>query len=151
MTQVTFYLLEDEGQDAKEDKLTALTCSLAANCYRNKQRCVVLFDSKQAAEQFDEVLWQLPVDGFIPHNLTSEGPANGAPVEIAWESPAQVSRPILINMTDSIPQNAQRYKQIIDFVPATDALKQQARERYKQYRAAGYQLDTQPASSINES
>lgn len=151
MTQVTFYLLDETEQEQSVDALTSLACSLAAKCYRKKQRCLVLFDSQQEAERFDEVLWQLPVDGFIPHNLTSEGPANGAPIEITWQQPAQFSRPILINMGSDIPANGQGFKHIFDFVPAPDALKQQARERYKHYRAAGYQLDTQPASSINES
>lgn len=105
--------------------------------------------SKQA-EQFDELLWQLPNDAFVPHNLTGEGPLGGAPVEICWQTPNQFNRSVLINLAENIPDFHQRFRQVIDFVPAKEQLKPLARERYKQYRAAGCQLDTLAASSINE-
>jgi DNA polymerase-3 subunit chi len=53
-------------------------------------------------------------------------------------------------LAENIPDFHQRFRQIIDFVPAKEQLKPLARERYKQYRAAGCQLDTLVASSINE-
>ncbi len=151
MTQVTFFLIEGEDANTSLPAQLSWACELAAQCYRKRQRCLVWCESKEAAEQFDEFLWQQPVDGFVPHNLTGEGPANGAPVEICWQAPVQFSRPILINLCPEIPQSGQRFKLIYDFVPAQDDLKQQARERYKHYRAAGYQMDTRPAGSINES
>lgn len=151
MTQVTFFLIEGPDAETSIPAQLSWACDIAARCYRQRQRVSVLCDSKASAEQFDEYLWQQPVDGFVPHNLTGEGPANGAPVEICWQPPTQFSRPVLINLCPQVPQFGQRFKQIYDFVPAEDDLKQLARERYKHYRAAGYQLDTRPAGSINES
>ena len=127
-----------------------LACDLATRCFRNKQRCLVYCQDQALAEQFDEMLWQLPTDSFVPHNLAGEGPAGGAPVEISWQMPAQFNRPVLINLTANMPEFHQRFGQIYDFVPAEEQLKQQARERYKHYRAAGHQLETLPATSINE-
>lgn len=149
MTQVTFFLLDQESE-SKLDSHLELACELAANCFRNKQRCLVLCEDKGTAEQFDELLWQQPVDSFVPHNLSGEGPKNGAPVEICWETPAQFSRAILINLRSEMADFTNRFRQVYDFVPAQELQKQQARERYKHYRAAGYQLDTRPARNINE-
>ncbi|MGJ8679334.1 DNA polymerase III subunit chi [Paraglaciecola sp.] len=150
MSNVTFYLLDETAEINQQPAHFALACLLATRSYRNKQRCLIYCQDQQQAEQFDELLWQLPNDAFVPHNLAGEGPVGGAPVEICWQAPSQFNRPVLINLTDTIPVFHQRFRQVIDFVPALEALKVQARERYKHYRAAGNQLDTQPASSINE-
>ncbi len=150
MPHVTFYLLDNQSEINSMPQHFALACALATRNYRNKQKTTVYCNNQQDAERFDELLWQLPVDAFVPHNLVGEGPVNGTPVEICWQPPKQFNRPVLINLSAHVPDFHSRYKQIIDFVPAEEALKEQARERYKHFRAAGCQLDTQPATSINE-
>lgn len=147
MSQVTFFILD---QDNSEQQLS-IACELAAQSYRARKKCLVLCQEQAIAEQFDELLWALPAKGFVPHNLTGEGPKNGTPVEISWQLPTHFSRQVLINLTNAMPESASRFRQIYDFVPAEEHAKQQARERYKHYRAAGHQLETRPASSVNES
>ncbi len=148
MTQVTFYLIEQQAQDS--DPRWDLACQLAAQCYQNRRRCLVLCDDQQQAEAFDELLWQQPDNRFVPHNLSGEGPANGTPVEISWQDQAVRGKPVLINLKNSLPPHGQHFQVIYDFVPAEEQAKQAARERYKQYRAAGFSLDTVAANSINE-
>ncbi|MDU0353893.1 DNA polymerase III subunit chi [Paraglaciecola aquimarina] len=148
MSNVVFYLLDETAEAHNQPAHFALACLLATRSYRQKQKCLIYCQNQQQAEQFDELLWQLPNDAFVPHNLAGEGPVGGAPVEICWQPPNQFNRPLLINLTDTIPVFHQRFRQVIDFVPALETLKAQARERYKQYRAAGNQLDTLPASTI---
>jgi len=150
MSNVTFYLLDETEDKHQQPAHFALACLLATRSYRQKQKCLVYCQDQIQAEQFDELLWQLPNDAFVPHNLTGEGPPGGAPVEICWQTPSQFNRSLLINLADNIPDFHQRFRQVIDFVPAKEQLKPQARERYKLYRAAGNQLDTLPASSIYE-
>lgn len=150
MAKVSFYLLDDVEQHSAELALLELACSVAARCFRQKQKCLVYCQDKQQAEQFDELLWQLPSDGFVPHNLEGEGPVGGAPVQICWQAPSQFSRPVLINLAENIPEFHSRFNQIFDFVPTSEDLKLRARERYKHYRAAGNQLDTLAANSIHE-
>ena len=140
----------DDEQVAEQPAQLHAACQLASQCYRQKQRSLILCENQNAAEAMDELLWQLPTDAFVPHNLTGEGPANGTPVEICWEMPAYPNKGVLINLGRELPQNIQRFAKIYDFVPADETLKQQARERYKHYRAAGHNLDTQPAKSIYE-
>jgi DNA polymerase-3 subunit chi len=148
MAKVSFYLLDETS--TTEAKQLSLACLVAARCFRNKQKCVVFCQDKQQAEQFDELLWQLPTDSFVPHNLAGEGPPGGAPVEIHWQAPQHFSRAVLINLAELMPEFHSHFKQIYDFVPAEENLKLLARERYKHYRAAGHQLDTQAATSIEE-
>jgi DNA polymerase III subunit chi len=151
--QVSFYLLSDASSandDAKNELSTApahfaLACRLCADLYRAKQRVFVYTADQQHAEAFDELLWQFDAERFVPHNLAGEGPKYGAPVEIGWQAPKQ-NRQVLINLASDIPAFANRFSQIIEFVPTAEALKVQARERYKQYRQLGINPQTITAS-----
>jgi DNA polymerase-3 subunit chi len=142
MAQVTFYVLE------QTDSLDHWVCQLATNCYRNKKRCLILCNRQDQAEQLDELLWQQPVDAFVPHNLTGEGPKGGAPVELSWQVKNAAGRHSLINLSLQVPAFAQHFAEIHDFVPTQEAEKQQARQRYKSYRAAGHMLETKPITTL---
>jgi DNA polymerase III subunit chi len=150
MAKVSFYLLEEAPSISSEPAHFELACLVAVRCFRQKQKCLVFCQNKQQAERFDELLWQLPVDAFVPHNLEGEGPVGGAPVEITWQTPQRYSRAVMINLAEQVPEFHSRFKHVIDFVPQADDLKLMARERYKHYRAAGNQLETLAASSIDE-
>ena len=150
MANVSFFLLDDAATPPTEPAHYALACAVAARCFRQKQKCLIYCQDKQQAEHIDELLWQLPSDSFVPHNLAGEGPTGGAPVEIHWQPPSQFSRGVMINLAEQVPQFHARFNTIYDFVPAPESQKLLARERYKQYRAAGNQLDTVAANSIHE-
>lgn len=140
MAKVSFYLL------AENQSMQEWACQLATNAYRNKQRCLIYCDTQTEAEQIDELLWQLPVDAFVPHNLVGEGAKSNAPVELAWSGSQFQIRPVVINLSQSVPDFANQARQILDFVPFADEQKAIARDRYKIYRQQGHQLDTLPAS-----
>ena len=139
-TQVMFYLLPDDLNDANAHLFHA--CLQACACYRSNQRVYIHTDNQESAHFIDEMLWGFDPDSFVPHNLVGEGPINGAPVEIGFQTPKN-RRPFLINLASQMPNFAGNYSHIIDFVPAENALKQQARERFKQYRQAGFHIETQ--------
>ena len=150
MPAVTFYLLPEHTAGEGTLPVSQLACDLAARFFRQKQKVFIYCEHQNQAEEVDELLWQRPVDGFIPHNLAGEGPEGGAPVEIAWQAPATRNRTVCINLHRQCPDFARQFRTLIDFVPAQDQLKQQARERYKHYRSAGFFLDTQPAAQLHE-
>lgn len=116
-------------------------CLEAARCFRENLKVFIFTDSKELAEQLDELLWQFDPDSFVPHNLPGEGGRYGAPVEISWQAP-QNQRQVLINLADRIPNFAGNFRQIIEFVPSEADKKQLARQRYRLYQQNGYQLTT---------
>ena len=140
-THVMFYML-DEQQGDKIDLVMLNACFQAAHYYRQNQRVFIYCQDQNQAHQIDELLWSFDPDSFVPHNLPGEGPKSGAPVEISWQSPTN-RRPILVNLTSTVPNFAQNYSQIIDFVPHNESLKQLARERYKHYRQQGFNVENQ--------
>ena len=144
-TQVMFYLLKDEVTDEKEeDTRSAIyhACLQASHFYRQNQRVYIYTQDKQHAEQVDEMLWAFDSDSFVPHNLVGEGPKQGAIVEIGHQAP-QGRRPVLINLASTVPNFANQFNYIVDFVPSDETLKQQARERFKTCRQWGFQVDNQ--------
>lgn len=131
MPQATFYQLKPG------DEVGSIACQLTANALGNRQKVGILCKDQAQAEQVDELLWQLPSDRFVPHNLHGEGPATGTPVEICWSTTQLGRRPLLINLSGELPGQVQQFQSIIDFVPVADDEKQAARVRYKQYQQAG--------------
>ena len=148
-TQVMFYLLNDNvSEDSEIDTCSALyhACLQASYFYRQNQRVYIYANDKQHAEQIDEMLWAFDSDSFVPHNLVGEGPKQGAIVEIGYQAP-QGRRPVLINLTSTVPNFANQFNYIVDFVPSDEILKQQARERFKACRQWGFHVDNQAAAS----
>lgn len=138
-----FYVLpEDTSDEVNATAHLFQACLHASACYRNNQRVYMHTENQESAHVIDEMLWGFEPDSFVPHNLVGEGPKQGAPVEIGFQRPLS-RRPFLINLASKIPNFAGNYSHIIDFVPAETRLKQQARERFKQYRQAGFDIDTQ--------
>ncbi|MGL5287656.1 DNA polymerase III, chi subunit [Aeromonas sp. RU39B] len=131
MSQITFYLMTDNQRET-------LVCQLAAELWQSGH-LFCLCQNEAQAHQLDELLWQLPPERFVPHQL--QGEAGQAPVEIGWQPPRRrYAR--LINLADDAPLFAGEFAQVVDFVPTDERDKQLARERYKAYRLAGHQLDT---------
>ncbi|GAA3716349.1 DNA polymerase III subunit chi [Oceanisphaera sediminis] len=140
MSQGCFYLLPDASGP---ELLEQLVCRLTTDCYRQGLGVFIHTRDQAQAEALDERLWQQPADGFVAHNLQGEGPRQGAPVVISHQAPHS-GRPVLINLAPQAPAFARRFKQLIDFVPSYEEGKQQARERFKAYRQAGFELTTAP-------
>jgi len=141
--QVQFHLLETD-EPAAVPALLLKTCQLCADFYRANARVFVYCPNQQDAEHLDEVLWQFDAERFVPHNLAGEGPARGAPIEISWQVPKS-SRDVLINLTAEVPAFANRFGQIIEFVPADESSKMAARQKFKFYRQLGVTPETVPA------
>lgn len=152
MSHVTFYLLsEPQDKPAGEQQPNPMwqqACRLATEAFRRGQTVFIRAESTADAEQLDEMLWQQDPDSFVPHALSDEETAAQAPVEIGTDSPKR-HRQILINLQAEIPANVGRFATIVDFVPVDESAKQQARERYKQYRALGFTLETVPVPLSN--
>ena len=147
-TQVPFLIMPDQviEDEVIEDKaLLHQACLQSAQKFRNNPRVFIYTDTQERAHQVDELLWAFDSDSFIPHNLVGEGPRQGAAVEISWQAPTN-RRPVLINLTNTVPDFSAQFSQIIDFVPAEESLKQQARDRFRTFRQWGFAVETQAAT-----
>ncbi len=122
----------------------SLACELAADAWRLGKKVLIACETEQQALNLDEALWQREPEQFVPHNLSGEITNYATPIEISWVGKRNSQRrDLLISLQTSVPDFAQSFNHIIDFVPADETRKAQARERYKQYRQLGWQLSTE--------
>lgn len=134
--RVDFYLLADEAPDAD----WRLACRLIEKAYLRGHRVFVYCENKDDAEHLDELLWTFKDDSFIPHHLQGEGPEPPPPVQIGYGQTPRGFNDILINMADTIPDFAERFKRVIEIVAANEAAKANSRLHYKTYRSRGCSL-----------
>lgn len=143
MKNATFYLLDNDNTADGLSAVEQLVCELAAERWRSGKRVLIACEDEAQAIRLDEALWTRPPESFVPHNLSGEGPRGGAPVEIAWPQKRNSSpRDLLISLRTGFADFATAFTEVIDFVPHEDSLKQLARDRYKAYRLAGFNLTT---------
>lgn len=142
MKQVQFYLLS-QADSAEISAAEIQACELAANAWREGKRVLIACETEQQALNIDETLWAREPDSFVPHNLSGEITTYATPVEISWKGKRNAQRrDVLISLQQEIPDFVTSFNQVIDFVPLEESAKAQARERYKQYRQLGWQLET---------
>ena len=142
--QAQFYVIEKTGAKDGLSPEESLACELAADAWRLGKKVLIACETEQQALNLDEALWQRDPEQFVPHNLSGEITNYATPIEISWVGKRNSQRrDLLISLQTSVPDFAQSFNHIIDFVPADETRKAQARERYKQYRQRGWQLSTE--------
>ncbi len=88
----------------------------------------------------DDLLWTHKDTSFLPHSLIDAEDSDASTITIGWEGMSARHNEVLINLGTSIPEFAGRFDRVVEIVAADDTHRQQARERYKQYRQASFEL-----------
>ena len=132
--QAVFHIMPESSSDKSHFHYA---CIQAAQYYRQNQRVFIYVSSQDQAHEIDELLWAFDADSFVPHNLVGEGPKQGAMVEIGWQMP-KGRRPILINLTNTVPNFVGQFSHLVDFVPNNEAEKVQARARWTACKQWGF-------------
>ena len=141
--QVDFYVRSETNPDALE----SFACRLVETVWQRGHAVLVLAASDIAARRLDDLLWTFREESFVPHRrIGSHGPTASEPAS----EPVLVSTPgvwrsdldVLINLTASVPAEADRAARIAEIVPATGPGRDTGRERYRQYRNRGFELRT---------
>ena len=140
MTTVEFHILSATGDDARMRH----ACQLVDECYGRRQRCFVRVANDAEAQRIDELLWTFRDQAFIPHQVMDTPPSIDPNVMVLigdGAAPAEY-KSLMINLSGAVPGDVSAFTQMIEVVDAEPQRKQQARERYKQYRELGCTLET---------
>ncbi|AAU38164.1 MULTISPECIES: DNA polymerase III subunit chi [Basfia] len=139
--QAQFYLIEKTQADNALSATEALACNLAADAWRLGKKVLIACETEEQALNLDEALWQRDAEQFVPHNLSGEITNYATPIEISWQGKRNAQRrDLLISLQNNVPDYAQSFNHVIDFVPAEEERKAVARERYKLYRQLGFEM-----------
>lgn len=134
MTKVFFY----HGMD---DRL-AYAARLIQGAWAQK-KAMTLYANGALAEQLDRLLWEIPNTGFVPHCFGDSPLAQETPVVIARNAhelatPTQTQR--LINLSDDLPPDFERFDSLVEVVSQDDATRLAGRDRVRLYRERGIEV-----------
>lgn len=137
MPRADFYLI------AKPRFLTEplrLVCELCRKANDAGLPSVVLARDSDQAEALDELLWSFDPDAYIPHQIVDQDmDEEEAMVLIASPGQPVPPRQLVINLRD-VPY-LETCERVLEVVPADPAAREPLRERWRQYKQAGYDLN----------
>jgi len=138
--RVDFYVLSEEDDAAQ----LRFACRLAEKAVEQGHRVHLRTGSALQSQRVDDLLWTYNDRSFLPHEITAGGAVMHARVMIViGEATAPTThRQLLINLTDTVPEDLGDYERVAEIVAADPDKKRLSRERYKSYRERGCSLES---------
>jgi DNA polymerase-3 subunit chi len=128
--QVDFYVLQDESLSAE-----LLACRLALMAWQQGHRIMVVTENEAAMDRLDELMWEQPQGRFLPHVKKQQGTA---PILIGQlEQLQDEDAEVVINLTHAAVPEPDRFRRLLELVPASAAQRQASRDKFRQYRKQG--------------
>ncbi len=134
---IDFYVMEGAGRMQAWREL----CLLLEVPYAAQQPVYVHAATTDDAEQLDQLLWTYRDDSFLAHQISATTNTELAPIEIGTSTPLR-KEGILVNLSKQIPDFYRDFNRIIEIVFDEPVVQQAARERFRQYREQGCELNT---------
>ena len=93
-------------------------------------------------ERFDELLWTFSPTSFIAHCTIQDDPqlVNVTPVILSDQIPPDSHYDVLLNLHQQYPPVFNQFNRIIEIAGISHEDKLAARERYRFYKDAGYEI-----------
>ena len=135
MPRADFYLIDKPR--FREDPLR-LVCELARRAYAAQQPTLILARSQDQAEAIDEALWAFDDDALIPHQIAGDDDDAITAVLIVPPGASTPDRPLVINLRDDCAPGL--FERVLEVVPADESARGGSRERWKTYKAAGFEV-----------
>ena len=132
MTEINFYT-------AVANPLSA-TARLVAKAYAQGRRVRVITPDAGATQLLNNMLWEQPTEGFLPHVTLSSPHAAATPVIIDHSITHEGSIDVLINLCAEPPAFFPRFQRMFEIVGQEEAPAHAGRERWKFYKARGYPM-----------
>ncbi|GAA3931355.1 DNA polymerase III subunit chi [Luteimonas lutimaris] len=116
-----------------------LVCELARKAHDAGLWTLVLARDADQAEALDGLLWDMGDDAYIPHQVAGDDEDDVTPVLIAPPEIDAPLRPLVINLRDAAVEGD--FERVLEVVPADDSARGPLRERWKQYKARGLEVN----------
>jgi DNA polymerase-3 subunit chi len=136
MPRADFYLIDKPRFRA--DPLL-LVCELAKKAFAGEQPTLILERSRDQAEALDEKLWEIDDNAFIPHQIVGDGEDDAVTAVLIVPPDATTpDRALVINLRDECAPGL--FERVLEVVPADETERLGSRERWKTYKAAGFEV-----------
>jgi DNA polymerase-3 subunit chi len=139
--QVDFYVLQDKSLSAEK-----LACRLALMAWEQGNRIMVLTENSAQAERLDALMWEYPQGRFLPHAQSNH--RIKAPVLIGTMGElADNAGDVIINLADDAVPKPERFRRLLEFVPADETRRKASREKFRLYRNGGLEPASHPINT----
>jgi DNA polymerase-3 subunit chi len=138
MTEIFFYILEDEATDA----VARFACRLTEKAHAEGRRIYLYAADADQVAALDTLLWVFRQSSFVPHTTAAALADDDrlTPVVIGDSEPPVGFDDVLINLGGDVADFFSRFARHNEIVaPAAVAA---ARSRYRFYKDRGYPLTT---------
>lgn len=132
MTSIDFYTHCNDRYD--------VAARLVAKAFAAHGSVRVLTSDEAATAEFDRRLWTTPATGFLPHCRLSGALASETPILVDHVLDHHGAADVLINLHSSSPPFFSRFQRLVEIVSADEADVAAGRERWKFYKARGYEM-----------
>ncbi|MCA0394107.1 MAG: DNA polymerase III subunit chi [Proteobacteria bacterium] len=137
MPRADFYLI---AKPRFRDEPLRLACELVRKAYEANLWTLVLARDTAQAETLDDLLWDMGEDAYIPHQIGGRDDEDElTPVLIAEPGTDAPMRPLVVNLRDAPVEG--RFERVLEVVPADESARGPLRERWKHYKALGFDLN----------
>ena len=137
MPRADFYLIAKPR--FLEEPMT-LVCELARKSYDANLWTLILARDAAQAEELDELLWAFDDEAYVPHQIAGTDEEDElTPVLIAAPDFDAPSRALVINLRDDAYLGV--CDRVLEVVPADASAREPLRERWKQYKALGLDVN----------
>ena len=136
MTRADFYLV---GKPRFREEPVRLVCELARKAHDAGQSILLLARDREQAEALDDLLWSFDPDAYIPHQIAGDEEDELTPVLIVPPDMDLPLRPLVLNLRDQVVQGD--FERVLEVVPADASAREPLRERWKAYKARGFDLN----------
>lgn len=132
MTDIHFY-------HGAEDRVAA-ACHFAAKAWRAGRKVALATPDGAEARRIDQWLWTFEPLAFIPHVGVDSPLAAETPVLIGEPGAPWPHHDVLINLGAELPPELADFQMVVEIVGRSEAEREPARARWRQYKAAGHSL-----------
>lgn len=117
-------------------------CQILTKALAQGKTAAVLAGSMADLNALDQLLWEVPATGFIPHCQVGDPVQDQTPVVLGLDRQKLPARDILVNWTDLTVADDARFAMLVEMVGAEDEQgKALARTRFREYRQAGRTIE----------
>ena len=134
MTRIDFYVVADEGPDAR----LTVAARLADKALGRGHRLFIHALNEAQATRLDDVLWSFRASSFIPHALYNH--RDNEPVVIGWGQDPDEHNDVLINLAPEAPPYFSRFNRVAEVVTQDAEHLEAMRAAWRFYRDRGYPL-----------
>lgn len=114
-------------------------CEVVHHHFYNNHRILILVPSEEASAYIDQLLWRMPEDSFVPHEIAKGVVQSKVAITTLSSNINQAS--ILMNLCATIASQAQAFDTVYELMdqthPSKEALSQ---KRIAEYQAKGWQV-----------